>query len=70
MKRRELRMVQEAIEVHCEGENIQIPTPSSIKALRDQDDYVDGAWINVDIKYAYSVLIVDELSFGVALLKF
>ena len=38
------RMVQEAVEVYCEGEDLQVPPPSTID---DRDD--GGMWIFVDI---------------------
>ena len=43
------RMVQEAIEVHCEGEDLEIPAPSSLDELRDNPNYEGGQWVFVDI---------------------
>ena len=43
------RMVQEAIEVHCEGEDLEIPAPSSLDELRDNPDYEGGQWVFVDV---------------------
>ena len=43
------RMVQEAIEVHCEGEDMEIPTPSSLDELRDSPDCEGGQWIFIDV---------------------
>ena len=37
--------VQEAVEVYCEGEDMQLPKPSAIDPNRDDD----GMWIFVDI---------------------
>ena len=42
------RMVQEAIEVHCEGEDLEIPTPSSLDELRGSPDYEGGQWVFID----------------------
>ena len=41
--------VQEAIELHFEGEDIQLPKPSDISELELNDDYKDGIWMLVDI---------------------
>ncbi len=41
--------IQEAIEVHMEGEDLTIPEPSSIDDLQHLDDYTDGHWLLVDI---------------------
>ena len=43
------RMVREAIEVHCEGEDLEIPAPSSLDELRDNPDYEGGQWVFVDV---------------------
>ena len=43
------RMVQEAIEVHCEGEDLEIPLPSSLEKLRDGAGYEGGQWVFIDI---------------------
>ena len=37
--------IQEAVEVYCEGEDMQVPQPSGIDPDRDDD----GMWIFVDI---------------------
>lgn len=42
------RVVQEAIEVHCEGEDLEIPTPSSLDELRGSLDYDGGQWVFID----------------------
>ena len=42
-------MVQEAIEVHCEGEDLEIPLPSSLEKLRDGAGYEGGQWVFIDI---------------------
>ena len=43
------RMVREAVEVHCEGEDLEVPAPSSLDELRDNPDYEGGQWVFVDI---------------------
>lgn len=43
------RMVQEAVEVHCEGEDLKIPAPSSLEKLRDDPNYEGGQWVFIDI---------------------
>lgn len=43
------RMVQEAIEVHCEGEDLEIPAPGSLEELRDHPDYEGGQWVFIDV---------------------
>ena len=42
-------MVQEAIEVHCEGEDIELPAPTSLDELARNPDYQDGRWVFVDV---------------------
>ncbi len=41
--------VQEAVELHFEGEDLDIPKPSDIAELEKNDEYVDGVWMLVDI---------------------
>ena len=43
------RMVQEAIEVHCEGEDMEIPSPSSLDELRGNSDFEGGEWVFIDV---------------------
>jgi len=45
------RMIQEAIELWCEGQNLTLPKPTALEALVNDLDYTDGVWllINVDI---------------------
>ena len=43
------RMVQEAIEVHCEGEDMDIPAPSSLDDLRGNPDFDGGEWVFIDV---------------------
>jgi len=42
-------LVQEAIEVYCEGEDQDIPEPSRIEDLRDLPEYKGGEWAFVDV---------------------
>ena len=46
------RNVQEAIEVHCEGEDASIPAPSNLTDLLEDPDYRDGHWVVIDIDVA------------------
>lgn len=41
--------VQEAMELYCEDETLQLPRPSSIEKLLHKPDYVDGVWLMVEI---------------------
>lgn len=41
--------VQEAVELHFEGENLDIPEPSNIAELEKSNEYVDGIWMLIDI---------------------
>ena len=43
------RMVQEAIEVHCEGEEMDLPAPSSLDDLRGNPDFEGGEWVFIDV---------------------
>ncbi len=42
-------MVQEAIEVYCDGEDMFLPEPSSLEQLMQNKDYQNGIWIMLDI---------------------
>jgi predicted RNase H-like HicB family nuclease len=42
-------MVQEAIEVYCDGEDMRLPEPSSLEQLMQNKDYQNGIWIMLDI---------------------
>lgn len=44
--------VQEAIELYCEGEDLEIPEPSSLDKFEDDPDYEGGTWIFVDVDLA------------------
>ena len=41
--------VQEAVELHFEGENFAIPEPSDINVLEATGDYTGGVWMLIDI---------------------
>ena len=41
--------VQEAVEVHFEGESFQVPEPSTPKQWRDDERYQGGYWMLVEI---------------------
>ena len=41
--------IQEAIEVYCEGEDMDIPVPTSLEVLTAQPEYRDGVWLLVDV---------------------
>lgn len=43
------RNVQEAIEVHCEGEDMEIPVSSQLEELRGNPDYEGGQWVFIDV---------------------
>ena len=43
-------MIQEALELYFEGENMELPAPSKIADLRGHPDYdYDGVWMLFDI---------------------
>jgi len=45
--------VQEAVELYFEGEDLPLPTPSKIEALKQHPDYqYDGVWMLFDIDTA------------------
>lgn len=41
--------IQEAIEVYCEGEAMEIPAPTALEDLVGQEAYQGGAWLLVDV---------------------
>lgn len=43
------RSIQEALELHFEGENLEIPTPSNIDRLEASGEYTGGVWMLVDV---------------------
>src|SRR3954465_15910681 len=42
-------LAQEAVEVHFEGEDMEIPPPTAIEALAADPTYEGGFWLLVDI---------------------
>jgi predicted RNase H-like HicB family nuclease len=46
------RMAQEAVEVHFEGEDAEIPTPTAIEELAADPAYEGGFWMLIDIDLA------------------
>lgn len=43
------RMVQEAVEVWCDGEDVDLPTPSGLDELMAKPDFTGGAWMLIDV---------------------
>jgi predicted RNase H-like HicB family nuclease len=43
------RMVQEAIELWCEGQSLELPKPTALDRLVNDADYVDGVWLLIDV---------------------
>jgi len=41
--------IQEAIELYCEGEDMDIPAPTPLEKLIANTDYEGGAWMLVDV---------------------
>ncbi len=41
--------VQEAIEVYCEGEDMDLPEPTPLERLMTDEQYQGGVWLLVDI---------------------
>ena len=42
-------MVQEAIELYCEGEEMELPKPSALEELIKNKEYQGGIWMMLDI---------------------
>jgi predicted RNase H-like HicB family nuclease len=42
-------MVQESIELYCEGEDMELPKPSSLEKLVKNKEYQGGIWMMLDI---------------------
>ncbi len=57
--------IQEAIELHCDGEGLILPTPSAIDDLKKDENYTDGEWHLVDINTSK----LDCLTYSQSLLK-
>jgi len=43
------RMVQEAVELWCEGEDLDLPAPSALEVLTANPAYAGGVWMLIDI---------------------
>lgn len=43
------RMIQEAVELWCEGQDIELPQPTSLEQLMRDPEYEDGVWMLVDV---------------------
>lgn len=43
------RMIQEAIELWCEGEDMALPQPTALEQLVSNPDYQDGVWMLIDV---------------------
>ena len=41
--------IQEAIELYCEGEDMEIPTPTPLEKLMSNPEYEGGAWLLIDV---------------------
>ena len=41
--------IQEAIEVYCEGEALEIPAPTPLETLTGRAEYQGGVWLLVDV---------------------
>jgi predicted RNase H-like HicB family nuclease len=41
--------IQEAIELYCEGEDMDIPMPTPLEQLASRPEYEGGAWLLVDV---------------------
>jgi len=44
--------VQEAVELYFEGEDMEVPQPSSLESLMRNPDYEGGIWMLIDIDVA------------------
>jgi hypothetical protein len=42
-------MVQEAIELYCDGEDMELPKPSSLEQLTKNKEYNGGIWMMLDV---------------------
>jgi predicted RNase H-like HicB family nuclease len=43
------RMIQEAVEVWCEGEEVDLPEPTPLEKLVNNPDYSGGVWLLIDV---------------------
>lgn len=42
-------MIQEAVETWCEGEPMELPSPTPLEELARQEEFTGGFWMMVDI---------------------
>jgi len=61
--------IQEAIEVYCEAEDMDIPAPTPLEVLTAQPEYQDGVWLLVDVDER-KVGIKEKLGSGLAMTHF
>lgn len=45
-------MIQEAIELWCEGQNVELPKPTALEVLVNSSEYIDGVWLLIDVDIA------------------
>jgi len=43
------RMVQEAVEVWCMGEDVDLPTPTALETLAARPEFSGGVWMLIDV---------------------
>jgi predicted RNase H-like HicB family nuclease len=43
------KMTQEAIELWCQGQALELPKPTALEKLANNSDYTGGVWLLVDI---------------------
>jgi predicted RNase H-like HicB family nuclease len=43
------KAVQEAIELHCEDEDMAMPNPTPLERLMNNPDYTGGVWLMIDV---------------------
>ena len=43
------RMIQEAIELWCEGQQLTLPKPSALEDLINNPEYTEGVWLLIDV---------------------
>ncbi|OAD23064.1 Uncharacterized protein family UPF0150 domain protein [Candidatus Thiomargarita nelsonii] len=58
-------MVQESIELYCEGEDMELPKPSSLDELTKNREYNGGVWMMLDINI--SKLNLKPVQFNISL---
>ncbi len=43
------KMIQEAIELWCEGQYLTLPKPSELEDLVNNTEYTEGVWLLIDV---------------------